>query len=189
MMARPRAGGAQWSILKNLIRKLAKHDLRCAAAPPHIGMCGHKLRCAMCVWIHFGWNLHTLTESADSGFIPLFWCPQGPQGCLEKQNSSLISNLVLWCARIGPKSHNFWKTSELTRKTSKIDSFLMVFWSFWVLSLILAHQTIKFKLSGQFCFSRQPWELRRCQNSRMKPKLADLVTVSYQIWNIFRLFL
>ena len=33
----------------------------------------------------------------------------------------------------------------------------MVFWSFWVLSPILAHQTAKFKLSGQFCFSRHPW--------------------------------
>ena len=33
----------------------------------------------------------------------------------------------------------------------------MVFWSFWVLGPILAHQTAKFKLSGQFRFSRHPW--------------------------------
>ena len=33
----------------------------------------------------------------------------------------------------------------------------MIFWSFWVLGLILAHQTAKFKLSGQFRFSRHPW--------------------------------
>ena len=45
----------------------------------------------------------------------------------------------------------------MTRKTTKIDGFLMVFWSFWVLSPILAHQTVKFKLSGQFRFSRHPW--------------------------------
>ena len=69
----------------------------------------------------------TLTESADLGFIPLFWHPQGPQGCLEKQNHPLILNLVLWCAKIGPKSHSFWKTSEMTRKTTKNDGFLAVF--------------------------------------------------------------
>ena len=33
----------------------------------------------------------------------------------------------------------------------------MVFWSFWVFGLIVAHQTAKFKLSGQFRFSRHPW--------------------------------
>ena len=45
----------------------------------------------------------------------------------------------------------------MTRKTTKNDGFLMIFWSFWVLGPILAHQTAKFKLSGQFCFSRHPW--------------------------------
>ena len=47
---------------------------------------------------------HTVTESADSGFNPLLRRPQGPQGCLEKQNCPLSSNLVVWCAKIGPKS-------------------------------------------------------------------------------------
>ena len=46
----------------------------------------------------------TVTESADSGFNPLLRRPQGPQGCLEKQNCPLSSNLVVWCAKIGPKS-------------------------------------------------------------------------------------
>ena len=46
----------------------------------------------------------TVTESADFGFIPLLWRPQGPQGCLEKQNHSLSLNLVAWCAKIGPKT-------------------------------------------------------------------------------------
>jgi hypothetical protein len=45
----------------------------------------------------------------------------------------------------------------MTRKTTKNDGFLMVFKSFWVLGPILVHQTAKFKLSGQFCFSRHPW--------------------------------
>ena len=76
----------------------------------------------------------TLTESADFGFIPLFWRPQGPQGsqgCLEKQNHPLSLNLVVWCAKIGPKSWNFQKkTSETTRKTTKND----VFWQFFEVS-------------------------------------------------------
>ena len=33
----------------------------------------------------------------------------------------------------------------------------MVFWSFLVLGPILAHQTTKFELTGQFRFSRHPW--------------------------------
>ena len=44
----------------------------------------------------------------------------------------------------------------MTTKTTENGSFLMVFWSFWLLGPILAHQTAKFKLSGQFCFSRHP---------------------------------
>ena len=45
----------------------------------------------------------------------------------------------------------------MTTKTTKNDGFLMVVWSFWYLSPILANQTAKFKLSGQFCFSKHPW--------------------------------
>ena len=120
---------------------------------------------------------NTVTKSADFGFIPLFWLPQGPQGFLEKQNHPLSSNLVVWCAKIGPKSLNVWKTSEMTRKTTKNDGFLTVFWSFWVLGPILAHQTAKFELSGQFCFSRHPWGPWGRQNSGV-----------ICIWKIFQLF-
>ena len=35
---------------------------------------------------------------------PLLRHPHGPQGCLEKQNCPLSLNLVVWCAKIGPKS-------------------------------------------------------------------------------------
>ena len=49
----------------------------------------------------------TVTNLANFCVTPLFRRPQGSQGCLEKQNHPLISNLVLWCAKIGPKSHNF----------------------------------------------------------------------------------
>ena len=53
----------------------------------------------------------------------------------------------------------------------------MVFRSFWVLGPILAHQTAKFELSGQFCFSRHPWGSWGRQSSGMKPESADSVTV------------
>ena len=49
-------------------------------------------------------TLATVTGSADFGFNPLLRRPQGPQGCLEKRNCPLSSNLVVWCAKIGPKS-------------------------------------------------------------------------------------
>ena len=47
----------------------------------------------------------------------------------------------------------FKKPQKWQGKQQKI----IVFWSFWVLSPILGHQTAKFKLSGQFRFSRHPW--------------------------------
>ena len=49
--------------------------------------------------------------------------------------------------------------------------------AFGLLSPILAHQSAKFELSGQFCISRLPWGPWESQSSRMKPKSADPVTV------------
>ena len=69
-------------------------------------------------WI-WNWNtwwytlvLNTVTGLAKFGFTPLLWCPQGPQGCLKKQNYPLISNLVVWCAKIGPKTKKVLKTTK-----------------------------------------------------------------------------
>ena len=60
-----------------------------------------------------------MTESADSGFIPLLWRPQGPQGCLEKQNCPLSWNLAVWCAKIGPRIQKLKKTSKMTGGLTK----------------------------------------------------------------------
>ena len=53
----------------------------------------------------------------------------------------------------------------------------MVFWSFWVLSSILAHQTAKFEFSGQFRFSGHPWGPWERQSSGV-----------ICIWKIYQLF-
>ena len=45
--------------------------------------------------------------------------------CLERGNQPLSSNLVVWCAKIGPKTKKVQKTSELAKQMSKNDS--MVF--------------------------------------------------------------
>ena len=42
----------------------------------------------------------------------IIWGPQGPQGCLKKQNHPLSSNLVVWCTKIQPKTKNLWKNVE-----------------------------------------------------------------------------
>ena len=63
-------------------------------------------------------------------------------------NYPLSLNLVVWCAKIQPKTKKVRKTSEMTRKTSKNDGFLTVFRNFLVLGPILAPQTTKFELSG-----------------------------------------
>ena len=88
------------------------------------------------------WNIF------QTQITPLFRHPQGPHGCLEKQNYPQNLNLVVWCAKIGQKTKKLWKTVE---KTSILTFFLVnfeVFWTFLVLGPILAHQTTKFQLSG-----------------------------------------
>ena len=121
---------------------------------------------------------YTVTDLANSCATPLFRRPQGSQGCLEKQNYPLSWNLVVWCAKIGPKTKKVQKTSELTKKNVKIDVFLTVFQSFLVLCPILALQTTKFELSGWFCFSRHPWG-----------SLGRLNSGVICIWKIFQLFI
>ena len=69
----------------------------------------------------------TVTNLANSCVTPLFRRPQGSQGCLEKQNCPLSLNLVVWCAKIGPKTKKVQKTSELAKKMSKNDGFWMFF--------------------------------------------------------------
>ena len=69
-----------------------------------------------------------MTESADFGFNPLLRRPQGPQGCLEKQNCPLSSNLAVWCAKIGPKTQKLQKT---VKKPSFFVVFLVISEVFW----------------------------------------------------------
>ena len=116
------------------------------------------------------WNIFQIQ------ITPLFRCPQGPQGCLEKWNHPLSSNLVVRCAKIGPQTKKLWKTIE---KPSFLTFFVNseVFWSFLVLGPILAHQTTKFELSGWFRFSRHPWGPWGRLNSGV-----------ICIWKIFQLF-
>ena len=88
---------------------------------------------------------------------PLLWRSQGPQGCLEKRNCPLSSNLAVWCAKIGPKTQKLQKTIKKPPFSVVFVVIYEVFWTFKLLGPILAHQTTKFKLSGQFRFSRHPW--------------------------------
>ena len=108
---------------------------------------------------------------------PLFRCPQGPHGCLVKRNHPLSLNLVVWCAKIVPKTKKLKKTC---RNTIIFDIFFVnseVFQIFLVLGPILAHQTTKFELYGWFCFSRHPWGPWGRLNSGV-----------ICIWKIFQLF-
>ena len=67
--------------------------------------------------------MYTVTDLANSCATPLFRRPQVPHGCLEKQNYPLNSNLVVWCAKIGPRTKKVQKTSELTKEMSKMMGF------------------------------------------------------------------
>ena len=73
-------------------------------------------------WVGFNltWKqFFTVTDLANSCANPLFRRAQGSQGCLEKQNHPLSWILVVWCAKIGPKTKKVQKTSELTKKWQK----------------------------------------------------------------------
>ena len=77
------------------------------------------------------WNIFQIQ------ITPLLWRPQGPQGCLEKQNYPLSLNLVVWCAKIGSK----------TQKPSKNPHFEMffviseIFWSLFNFGWIVVVQS------------------------------------------------
>ena len=66
------------------------------------------------------WNIFQIQ------ITPLFRRPQGPQGCLEKQNHPLSSNLVVWCAKIGPKTKKLWKTIIFCCFSNPFWSFLEI---------------------------------------------------------------
>ena len=77
-------------------------------------------------WRHLpknSWNILQIQIS------PLFWRPQGPQGCLEKRNCPLNSNLAVWCAKIGPRTQKLQKTVE---KPSFFVVFLVISEVFWI---------------------------------------------------------
>ena len=65
----------------------------------------------------------TVTDLAKTCVTPLFRRPQSPQGCPKKQNHSLSSNLVVWCAKIGPKTKKLQKTANMKQNHQK-DCFL-----------------------------------------------------------------
>ena len=65
------------------------------------------------------WNIFQIQ------ITPLLWRPQGAQGCLEKQNYPLNSNLVVCCAKIGPK------TQKLQKNHQKIFIFCCFSRHFW----------------------------------------------------------
>ena len=88
------------------------------------------------------WNIFQIQ------ITPLFRRPQGPQGCLEKWNYPLSSNLEVWCAKIGPKTKKLWKTVEKPWFLTLFFVNSEVFRTFLVLSPILAHQTTKFTFTG-----------------------------------------
>ena len=124
-----------------------------------------------CRHLKNSWNIFQIQ------ITPLFRRPQGPNGCLEKQNYPLNLNLVVWCAKIGPKTKKLQKTCQ---NTIIFDIFFVnseVFLAFLVLGPILAHQSTKFQLSGWFCFPRHPWEPWGRLNSGVAQELAKSVTV------------
>ena len=57
-------------------------------------------------------NTSTVTDLANFCAAPLFKRTQGSQACLEKRNHLLSSNLVVWCAKIEPKTKKLQKTVE-----------------------------------------------------------------------------
>ena len=63
--------------------------------------------------------------------LGVFRRPQGSLGCLEKQNHPLSENLVVWCAKIEPKTNQErLKNLRIDRQNVKNDDILTGFLKF-----------------------------------------------------------
>jgi hypothetical protein len=76
------------------------------------------------------WNIFQIQITS------LFRCSQGPQGCLEKQNYPVSLNLVVWRAKIGPKTSHT-QNQETSKNLSKYHHVWHFFGQFWGFSNFL----------------------------------------------------
>ena len=73
--------------------------------------------------------------------------------------------LFSFCAKIASKRHKLQKPSKLKKKMSKKPCFLGLFWIFFKLGAILAHQTSYCMFSGSWRIFWHPWDPWRRINS------------------------
>ena len=78
------------------------------------------------------------TAGSDTIFVQIYMDARpGVPGVSKNQNFFLQIKLLSFCAKTAPKRHKLQKLSKLKKKTC----FLRVFWLFFKLKAILAHQT------------------------------------------------
>ena len=88
----------------------------------------------------------------------LYGCaPRGPMG-VKKSHFFSQMKLFSFCAKIGPKRHKLQKIIKIEEKMSKNPCFLGLFWIFFNLVAILAHQTSTGMFSGSWGIFWHPWD-------------------------------
>ena len=85
--------------------------------------------------------------------------PRGPWG-VKKSDFFLQIKMLSFCAKIAPKRHKLRKIIKIEKKCQKNLVFYRVFWIFFNLEAILAHQTSNGMFSVPwliFWHPRDPW--------------------------------
>jgi hypothetical protein len=86
-----------------------------------------------------------------------YWCaPRGPRGVKKSEFFFYKKNCWAFVLKLPQKGTNF-ENCQKWKKMSKKPCFLRLFWIFFNLGAILAHQTTNGVFSGSWRIFRHPW--------------------------------
>ena len=122
-----------WAYIQPKMNKLPKNLIKLNQENSFVTVFQSLFNHGFCVCFWYFWVEAPHTTFFQIQITPLFRRPQGPQGCLEKRNHPLSSNLMVWCAKIGPKPKKLWKT---VKKPSFLIDFLDFMRFFEVCSIV-----------------------------------------------------
>jgi hypothetical protein len=100
------------------------------------------------------WPQCTVAVWAQKKFFPLWRAPRGPMGVKKSHFLFYKWNWFPFTLRLTPKDTNF----KNLKKCQKKPCFLRLFWIFFNLGAILAHQTSTGMFSGSWRIFWHPWD-------------------------------
>ena len=93
------------------------------------------------------------TAGSDTIFVQIYMDPPpGVPGVSKNQIFFSQIKLLSFCANIAPQKHKLQKTIKIEKKCKKTPCFLRLFCIFFILGVILAHQTSNSVFSDRHLF-------------------------------------